>query len=129
MAVSLVSRHSPVVAERVSTSRFTRMIARMWPSHSVSAKLPPGANTSTVRASSRHRRFLSAVGGAIEGCCGVAQCGDRVMQGGLVGFDLGDQMNAGGGGLLECFFDNAWHRQRKRGEHVWTAGISLDFSS
>jgi hypothetical protein len=38
------------------------------------------------------------------------------MQGGLVGFDLGDQMNAGGGGLLECFFDNAWHRQRKRGE-------------
>ena len=61
VAVSLVSRHSPVVAERVSTSRFTRMIARMWPSHSVSARLPPGANTSTVRVSSRHRRFLSAV--------------------------------------------------------------------
>jgi hypothetical protein len=23
---------------------------------------------------------------------------------------LSDRMNAGGGGLLECFFDNAWHR-------------------
>ena len=60
-AVSLLSRHRPVVAERVSTLRLTRIIARMWPSHSVSAKLPPGANTSTVRVSSRHRRFLSAV--------------------------------------------------------------------
>src|SRR5689334_8430915 len=60
-SVSLVSRHSPVVAERVSTSRLTRITARMWPSHSVSAKLSPGANTSTVRVSSRHRRFLSAV--------------------------------------------------------------------
>ena len=38
-AVSLLSRHRPVVAERVSTSRLTRIIARMWPSHSVSAKL------------------------------------------------------------------------------------------
>ena len=60
-AVSLVSRHSPVVAERVSMSRLTRIIARMWPSHSVSAKLPPEANTSTVRVLSRHRGFLSAV--------------------------------------------------------------------
>ena len=60
-AVSLVSRHKPVMAERVSTSRLTRIIALTWPSHSVSAKLPPGANTSTVRVSSRHRRFLSVV--------------------------------------------------------------------
>ena len=46
------------------------------------------------------------VGGldAIERCCGVAQSGDGVMQGGLVGFDLGDQMQAGCGRLLECFF-------------------------
>ena len=58
-AVSLLSRHRPVVAA-ASTSRLTRII-RMWPSHSVSAKLPPGAKTSTVRVSSRHRRFLSAV--------------------------------------------------------------------
>jgi hypothetical protein len=42
--------------------------------------------------------------GAIDRCCGVAQRGDRVMQGGLVGFDLSDQMNAGAGRLLECFF-------------------------
>jgi hypothetical protein len=39
--------------------------------------------------------------GAIDRCCGIAQRGDGVMQGGLVGFDLSDQMNAGGGGLLE----------------------------
>ena len=45
----------------MSMSRLTRIIARMWPSHSVSAKLSPEANTSTVRDSSRHRRFLSAV--------------------------------------------------------------------
>ena len=46
------------------------------------------------------------VGGlcAIERCCDVAQRGDGVMKGWLVGFDLSDQMNAGGGGLLECFF-------------------------
>jgi hypothetical protein len=46
------------------------------------------------------------VGGldAIERCCGVAQRGDGVMQGGLVRFDLSDQMNASGGGLLEGFF-------------------------
>ena len=42
--------------------------------------------------------------GAIDWCCGVAQRGDGVMQRGLVSFDLGDQMNAAGGGLLECFF-------------------------
>jgi hypothetical protein len=43
------------------------------------------------------------VGGlcAIERCCDIAQRGDGVMKGGLVGFDLSDQMNAGGGGLLE----------------------------
>jgi hypothetical protein len=41
---------------------------------------------------------------AIERCCDIAQRGDGVMKGGLVGFDLSDQMNAGGGGLLECFF-------------------------
>ena len=46
------------------------------------------------------------VGGlcAIERCCDIAQRGDGVMKGGLVGFDLSDQMNAGGSGLLECFF-------------------------
>ena len=46
------------------------------------------------------------VGGldAIDRCCGIAQRVDGVMQGGFVGFDLSDQMNAGGGGLLECFF-------------------------
>jgi hypothetical protein len=93
-----------VVAERVSTSRLTRITARMWPSHSVSAKLSPGANTSTVRVSFAAPTLL--VGGlcAIERCCDIAQRGDGVMKGGLVGFDLSDQMNAGGGGLLECFF-------------------------
>ena len=34
----------------------------------------------------------------------VAQLGDGVMQGWLVGFDLSDQMNATGSGMLECFF-------------------------
>ena len=34
----------------------------------------------------------------------VAQLGDSVMQGGLVGFDLSDQMDTTGGGMLECFF-------------------------
>ena len=43
------------------SSRLTRMIARIRPAHLVSAKLPPGANASTMRVSSRHRRFLSAV--------------------------------------------------------------------
>ena len=48
--------------------------------------------------------FLVGGSGAIDRRCGIAQRGDGVMQGGLVGFDLSDQMNAGGGGLLECFF-------------------------
>jgi hypothetical protein len=34
----------------------------------------------------------------------VAQLGDSVMQGGLVGFDLSDQMDTTGSGMLECFF-------------------------
>ena len=53
------------------------------------------------------------VGGldAIDRCCGIAQRGDGVMQSGLVRSDLSDQMNASGGGLLEGFFDNAWHRR------------------
>jgi hypothetical protein len=35
---------------------------------------------------------------------GVAQRGEGVTQGGLVGFDLGDQVSAARGGLLESFF-------------------------
>jgi len=42
--------------------------------------------------------------GAIDRRCGVAQRGDGVMKGGLVGFDLRDQMNTGTSGLFECFF-------------------------
>ena len=34
----------------------------------------------------------------------VAQFGDGVMQGRLVGFDLSDQVYTTGGGMLECFF-------------------------
>ena len=60
-AVSLAARQSPVAVERVRTSRLTRTTARTCPAHSVSARLLPGENTSTRRASSRERRFLSAV--------------------------------------------------------------------
>src|SRR5689334_21485247 len=60
-AVSLVACQRPVAAERVSTSRWTRITARTWPAHSVSAKASPGVNTSTSRASWRERRFLSTV--------------------------------------------------------------------
>ena len=98
---SLVSRHSPVVAERGSALRLTRIIARMWPSDSVSA--------SCHRAKYFDRAgFVAAptllVGGlgAISIARRVAQRGDGVMKGGMVGFDLGDQMNANGGSLLEC---------------------------
>src|SRR5690349_3381533 len=106
----------------------------MWPSHSVSAKLSPGANSRTG--------FVAAptllVGGlcAIERCCDIAQRGDGVMKGGLVGFDLSDQMNAGGGGLLECFFCQCMAStvttesvSASEPSKLWTAGISLDFSS
>ena len=91
-AVSLVSRHSPVVAVRVSTSRLTRMIAWTWSYHSVPAKQLPSTNTSPVRVAAP----TVFVGGsdAIERSCGVGQRGDGVMQGGLVRFDLGDRMNA-----------------------------------
>jgi len=41
---------------------------------------------------------------AIERRGGVAQRGDDVMQGRLVGFDLGDQVNPACSGLLEGFF-------------------------
>jgi hypothetical protein len=41
---------------------------------------------------------------AIERRGGIAQRGDDVMQGGLIGFDLGDQVNAACSGLLESFF-------------------------
>ena len=41
---------------------------------------------------------------AIERCGGFAQRRDRVMQDGLVCLDLGDQMSATCGSLLECFF-------------------------
>ena len=40
----------------------------------------------------------------IERCDFVAQLGDSVMQSGLVGFDLSDQMDTTGSGMLECFF-------------------------
>jgi hypothetical protein len=60
-AVSLAARHSPVAAERVRVSRLTRITACTCPTHSVSTKPSPGANTSTQRTSSRERRFLSAV--------------------------------------------------------------------
>ncbi len=46
------------------------------------------------------------VGGLVyierRGC--VAQLGDSVMQGRLVGFDLSDQMYTTGSSMLECFF-------------------------
>ena len=103
-AVSLVARHSPVAAERVRTSRVTRMTALTWSAHSVSAKPSPGEKTSTRRASSREWRFLSAVSVAIERRGGLAQRRDGVMQDGLVCLDLGDQMNAACGSLLERFF-------------------------
>jgi hypothetical protein len=63
-----------------------------------------GANTSTMRVSSRDRRFLSVVWILSSGCGCVAQLGDSVMQGRLVGFALSDQMNTTGSGMLECFF-------------------------
>lgn len=46
------------------------------------------------------------VGGfdTIERCDCVAQLGDGVMQGGLVCFDLSDQMYTTGSGMFECFF-------------------------
>ena len=46
------------------------------------------------------------VGGldAIERRGRIAQLGNGVMQGGLVIFDLSDQMNIIGSGMLECFF-------------------------
>ena len=99
-----MSRHSPVAAERVRTSRLTRITARMWPSHSVSAKLSPGANTSTVTGFVAGPALLVGGLGAIERCGGVAQRGDGVMQGGLVGFDLGDQMNAAWRRLARMLF-------------------------
>ncbi len=82
-------------------SRLTRMTALIWPSHSVPAKLLPGLD---------HAGFVAGstplVGGLvyIERCDFVAQLGDSVMQGGLVGFDLSDQMDTTGSGMLECFF-------------------------
>ena len=51
----------PVEAARVRTSRLTRMIALTRPSHSVLAKLLPGANTSPVRVSSRDRCLPTSV--------------------------------------------------------------------
>ena len=48
--------------------------------------------------------------GSCMGCYGAYSYGqpvwygDGMMQGGLVCLDLGDQMNAVCGGLLECFF-------------------------
>ena len=98
-----MSRHSPVVAERVSTSRLTRITADV--------AIPLGVGQAVARREYFDPTgFVAAptllVGGlcAIERCCDIAQRGDGVMKGGLVGFDLSDQMNAGGGGLLECFF-------------------------
>jgi hypothetical protein len=57
-------------------------------------------------------RTAVLVGGAraIEWRSGVAQLGDGVMESGLVGFDLGDQMNVACSGSFERFFGNAWHR-------------------
>ena len=47
-----------------------------------------------------------AVGGLvyIERCDFVAQLGDSVMQSGLVGFDLSDQMDTTGSGMLRWLF-------------------------
>jgi hypothetical protein len=52
----------------------------------------------------------------------------------LVGFDLSDQMNAGGGGLLECFFWQCMAStvttepvSASEASKVWTAGISWTF--
>jgi hypothetical protein len=42
--------------------------------------------------------------GTVERRGGVAQAGEGVMQAGLVGFDLGDQVSAARGGLREGFF-------------------------
>jgi hypothetical protein len=71
----------------------------MWPSHSVSAKLPPGAEYLDRAGFVAAPTLLVGGLGAIDRCCGVAQRGDGVMEGGLVGFDLSDQLNAGGGRL------------------------------
>ena len=103
-AVSLVARQSPVAAERVRTSRLTRITARMWPAHSVLAKLSPGANTSIRPGLVAGTALLVDGADAIERRGGVAQRGDDVMQGRLVGFDLGDQVNPACSGLLEGFF-------------------------
>ncbi len=43
----------------------------------------------------------------LEWCRGLAQRGEGVMQGGLVGLDLGDQRHAACGGLLEGFYGMA----------------------
>ncbi len=63
------------------------------------AKLLPGANTSTMRFVVDDTLSVFAY---IERRDFVAQLGDSVMQGGLVGFDLSDQMDTTGSGMLEC---------------------------
>src|SRR5947209_3589642 len=72
----------------------------------------------------------------IERRRGIAQRGDSVMQRGLVGLDLSDQMNAAGSSMLEGFF-LAMHGvdsdhgvgQASAPIKLCTAGISLDLSS
>ena len=88
-------------------SRLTRMTALIWPSHSVPAKLLPGANTSTMRVSWRDRHLL--VGGLvyIERRDFVAQLGDSVMQGGLVGFDLAIRWTLPAAACSNAFFASA----------------------
>jgi hypothetical protein len=44
--------------------------------------------------------------GLIQRCRALAQFGNALVQGRLVGLDLGDDVSAGRGNLLECFFDS-----------------------
>ena len=77
--VSLLSRHRPVVAERVSTSRLTRIIDTRC-GHPTRVGQAAARRENFDRAgSSRHRRFLSAVRVLSTGCCSVAQRRDGVM--------------------------------------------------
>ena len=48
--------------------------------------------------------------GLIQRCRALAQFGNALVQGRLIGLDLGDDVSAGCCNLLECFFDSVGHQ-------------------
>jgi hypothetical protein len=67
-------------------------------------ELKPGGKGAKRRRRGTGVALLVGSERAIERCGGFAQRRDGVMQDGLVCLDLGDQMNAACGGLIEGFF-------------------------